>query len=114
MLYRLIFITLLFVLGATPALAGFDPIDGTYDAHITTSGKVYRMPVVVKQGRVATVLWSNGLRITLTNARIRDGAAVGQSSDGLSFIITIHNLEYQYDDRDNFYEREERRDLDDN
>lgn len=102
-----------FVLSITPASAGFEPIDGKYDAQVKVNNKIYRTPVEVKQGRVAAIVWSNGAVIKLINAPIHDGKAEGKNADGISFIITITNLEYEFDDHDGSADRRERKDFDD-
>jgi len=114
---RLILIFILFftsmVASITPAQAGFDPIDGTYDAHVATGGQVFRVPVEVVQGKVATIIWPNGARMPLKEARIRDGKSTAQNAEGISFTINISNLEYKYDDSDEFRDRTDRNTFDD-
>ena len=114
---RLILIFILFftsvAASVTPALAGFDPIDGTYDAHVAAGGQVYRVPVEVAQGKVTTIIWPNGARMQLKEARIRDGKSIAQNAEGISFTINISDLEYKYDDSDEFRDRTDKNIFDD-
>lgn len=100
-------------MSVTSAQAGFDPIDGTYDAHVATGGQVYRVAVDVLQGKVAAIIWPNGARMQLQDARIRDGKSTAQNAEGISFVINISDLEYKYDDSDEFRDRTDKNIFDD-
>lgn len=78
---------------AASAKADAGPLDGTYDARVTTDSGTYSVPVEVENGEVTRVEWPNGGRMHMYGADIEGSEATGYNSDGNRIQIEIDGLE---------------------
>jgi len=74
-----------------------EPIDGTYDAQVTTDSGTYSVPVEVENGEVSAVEWPNGGRMHISGADLDSDDTSGVNSRGDSIDIEVEDLERESD-----------------